>query len=374
MELGIIAKTTLDQDSMSNWLSDTDENYDYAKRFYEEKKKAFLNYLNITSEEQSVAIEDALNIIFQEVWNEGVIKALEMGIQNDIPGGQVQLTMINERYDLQLNYSDLYNLYSSKSKAQLGFEFEKVASQILTNYFKGLATQTSAMKDAQIDSLLYQFKQATGSAARSRAAHVRGAPLIRMDIGNMELEQKNQISYIKNSDSLTSELQSFIDVQNNRIQDFNTFPSDLQKYLEQGQFAGFSAKHMNKLMSEKFSQSSVIASSINEGLSLPAASGKRRRWQFPWAESYANWYVSKNLFNIIGPLDVGVIYGGGFQWMDTFLDKSRFRVRVKEDGGKSTSDPTYAYRKVKSTLYMTSAGMLNKAGKLLTISGSINGQ
>ena len=195
-----------------------------------------------------------------------------------------------------------------------------------------------------------------------------------MDIGNMELEQKDQISYIKDSDSLTSELQSFIDVQNNRIQDFNTFPLELQQYLEQGQFAGFSAKHMNKLMSEKFSQSSVIASSINKGLALPAASGNRRRWQFPWAESYANWYVSKNLFNIIGPLDVGLVYGGGFQWMDTFLDKSRFRVRVKEDGGKSPSDPTYAYRKVKSTLYMTSAGMLNKASKSLMISGSISGQ
>jgi hypothetical protein len=58
--------------------------------------------------------------------------------------------------------------------------------------------------------------------------------------------------------------------------------------------------------------------------------------------------------------------------MDTFLESSRFRTRVKEDGVVSLTDATYAYRKVKSILYMTSAKS-NRANTSVTIAGSISG-
>ena len=108
---------------------------------------------------------------------------------------------------------------------------------------------------------------------------------------------------------------------------------------------------MSTLTNEKFSQSSVIANKINAGLRASNQSGQRRKWQEPWAEAYANWCLSKSLFNIIGPLDIGLITGQNFYWMDDFLNSARFRMRVMEDGGVDPNDPSYAYRKTYESTY-----------------------
>lgn len=345
-----IAGKRINPPNPTTWNSESEANYKYAATFYQARKTAFLKYIDNKIEKESIEIiTKDLNEIFEKVWSNGVLQALQMGVEGNAQGGQEALAAINKEYNLNLNYGRLLQTYMAK-KANLGYDYEPVASSLLSQYFGSLATKSAAISDNVVNNLLTNFTQATGLGAHSKSAHIRGTSLIRMDIGNMELEQKNKISYIKGT-NITSELQHFVDIDAARQKGEDYIPPELIPYLENGQFAGFSVKQMASLMNEKFSQSSVIANKINAGLKASTESGERRRWQTPWAEAYANWCISKSLFNIIGPIDIGLITGANFYWMDDFLNSARFRMRVMEDGGVDPNDPSFAYRKTYESTY-----------------------
>lgn len=343
-----IAGKNLNPPNPTTWEAESNANYQYAAQFYLQRKMAFLRYIDKNITQQGVdIITQELNDIFGKVWSQGVMQALEQGANGDLEGGKAALDQINEEYDLHLNFLNLLKTYQTK-RANLGYDYEPVASQLLSQYFHQLRAASAQLVDDNVDNLLLTFMQAAGAGARSRAAHVRGTSLIRMDVGNMELEQRNKISYIKNT-NITSELQHFVDI--DAAREMNEMPKELLPYLENGQFAGFSVKQMSTLTNEKFSQSSVIANKINQGLRASTASGQRRKWQTPWAEAYANWCLSKSLFNILGPLDIGLITGENFYWFNDFLSSARFRMKVMEDGGVDPNDPSYAYRKTYESTY-----------------------
>ena len=350
----------IDPPNPSTWKNETDKNYQYASQFYQQRKVAFLSYLDKNINETAInKITLDLKEIFSKVWSKGVLKALEIGAKGDFQQGADILFQINEEYDLNLNYENLLKTYTS-NKSALGFDYEKVIASLLNKYFTSLSEKTSKLIGNNINALLINFSQMEGTAAYSKAAHTKGVPLIRMDVGNVELEQKNKISYIKDT-NITSELQCMIDIEQSRQN--NEIPEALLPYLINGQFAGFSAKHMKTLINEKFSQSSIIANQIDKGLAASTQSGHRRRWHTDWAEAYSNWCLSKCLFNIIGPLDIGIISGANFYWLNEFLSSARFKMAIMEDkmdGSVDPKDPGLAYRKT----YQVTSSRIKANGKV----------
>lgn len=329
------------------WEERAKENYAYASKFYKQRKIAFLSYLKKNIDEVAInTITEQLKAMFSEVWSKGVLKALEAGVEGNPEQGKNMLHNINEKYGFELNYDNLLDTYKTK-KAALGFDYEEVIASLLSKYFTALSEETSKLIGNNIENLLTNFSKMDGKAAYSRAAHVTGTRLIRMDVGNVELEQReNKISYIKDTE-ITSELQCMIDIEQSR-ENNDKIPKALLPYLKNGKFAGFSAKQMETLINEKFSQSSIIADKIDEGLAAHTESGKRRRWHTNWAEAYSNWCLSKCLFNIIGPLDIGIVSGTNFYWIDEFLSSARFKMVIIEDKMEDSvapNDPNLAYRK-----------------------------
>lgn len=371
-----IHEKKIDPPNPSSWEDETDKNYQYASQFYQQRKIAFLSYLDKNIDEAAInKITSDLKEVFSKVWSQGVLKALETGAKGDTQQGADMLSQINEEYDLNLNYKSLLDTYTSK-KSALGFDYEKVIASLLSKYFTSLSEKTSKLIGNNIDELLINFSQIEGTAAYSKAAHTKRVPLIRMDVGNVELEQKNKISYIKGT-NITSELQCMIDIEQYRKN--NEMPEALLPYLINGQFAGFSAKHMETLINEKFSQSSIIADQIDKGLAASTQSKHRRRWHTDWAEAYSNWCLSKCLFNIIGPLDIGIISGANFYWMNEFLSSARFKMAIMEDKMEGSVDPqdsSLAYRKTYQVTYPKikangKVGNRTERGKIL-ISGFLS--
>ena len=138
-----IAGKQLNPPNPATWEAESNANYTYAATFYQQRKMAFLHYIDKNIMKQGAEIiGDELNSIFEKVWSKGVIEALQQGIDGDYAGGQAALEQINKEYDLHLNYAKLFQTYTSK-KANLGYDYEEVAAQLLSSYFYQLKAVSS---------------------------------------------------------------------------------------------------------------------------------------------------------------------------------------------------------------------------------------
>jgi hypothetical protein len=57
----------------------------------------------------------------------------------------------------------------------------------------------------------------------------------------------------------------------------------------------------------------------------------------------------------LGPVDIGIITGKNFHWIDDFLSSARFRMRTMEDlsvpNSVDPNNPDFAYRKTYESTY-----------------------
>lgn len=88
---------------------------------------------------------------------------------------------------------------------------------------------------------------------------------------------------------------------------------------------GFQVKTYNSLAGKRWMNSAPIFSQIN------SIFNNGKTWSSEYAALYPTYYISKYLINILNPVNIGIISGGGLIYTSQFLDRYRFYMEVTYD-------------------------------------------
>ena len=113
----------------------------------------------------------------------------------------------------------------------------------------------------------------------------------------------------------------------------------LQAYLESNSY-GFSLKVWKNAQGKEFAQSKQLQTYINN--KFQEGRKRRKTWESTFTNEYVVWQISRLLINIIGPMNVGIMTGREFIWMDDFITRRMFYMDVQLEAlRKSTRGPGY---------------------------------
>lgn len=381
----------------------TKSNYKIAKEYYKQRREIFeKNYnLNIEKNKETFqrGIESIINNFFEKVVNR-VYKDLEYDKETKTYTNNKKTIEETENSVYQISYEKIMNLMQGKQLQQrnvasfLGTEFENFLERFF-NIKEFTETINNAVNENAEDAEQSLIKQIFAGIERtggkqSTSAVVQGKRDIRPDLGlNMSIFHEGEIAKYKEADDVIHEveLQSFLDLSNfhkeletKKIAKIIGNIGDLKGYLNKNNTAfGFSLKLWKKANGKEFSQSSVLQKMVDAELREPVYKDKTRKsWESNYAMEYVIYLLSKYLINIIGPVNIAMITGGGLTWMDDFIDQKIFYMQVqaesilgKSDRGKgyeiypTVPSPTIRIRELnESRSYYTS---YNKKSKNLSI-------
>jgi len=68
---------------------------------------------------------------------------------------------------------------------------------------------------------------------------------------------------------------------------------------------------------------------LNEVFHKKDSNGVRHGWERDYTNEYVAYFLSHNIFDIIGPTNIAMLTGGGVIWMDEFLASRIFYMRVQ---------------------------------------------
>lgn len=217
----------------------------------------------------------------------------------------------------------------------LGNEFENFLYESLS--LKDLGDAANAVvaeaSDTIVDNLLNSSLSAshTGSIT-AKSAVVTGKRAIRPDIGLGFSE--------KNLQGMGVELQGLLDLSeftNALYEEMKSQKNEsLLDFLRQPAF-GLSLKIWKNANNAEFSSSSPLQNMLNNQLYTYHALGYRTTWEGQYTIDYVNYQLSKYLINIISPLNVAMVTGAGFIWMDQFLENKMFFMHLQLNGIKKSS-------------------------------------
>lgn len=219
----------------------------------------------------------------------------------------------------------------------LGIEFERFMEDALGP--SELSQQVSAEVGDIIGSLTDGFARTGGYTSTS--AVVKGQKDIRPDIG-LNMSMYKDFGDLKLQDGTSVELQALINIDD--LIDTSqgiTSAEVLQAYLNNNSY-GFSLKLWKNSNNKEFSSSSVLQEMINKQFITYGPEGQRTTWESNYTEWYVVYQLSKYLLNIIGPLNIAMITGNNFIWMDDFISSRIFYMNVQlESLAKSSRGPGY---------------------------------
>lgn len=231
--------------------------------------------------------------------------------------------------ELQQRFIEFPNQINNRQwiASELGRKFEDYLAkfQVPTN---GLNEKLDQMIDAQVAQLGNVF---------STGALVKGAKQVRPDIGIFVagVEWDKDTATVTNGKNIEKiELQTTVSVETVGLQNQFSYDKDFKEsvlahWMEMGAF-GISAKiwdigHSNK---KEFSSSTVLQQMINNDFD----SSYPRTWGSNYARAYADYMVSKNLFNIIGPMNVYLVGGNSVTGFDDFLQSNLLYMNIEYVG------------------------------------------
>lgn len=223
--------------------------------------------------------------------------------------------------------------------AALGNEFENFLAEALS--LNALEAEIDETVFAAIGGALSGFTK-TG-ATKSRSWINAGVKDIRPDLGlNMAMEiDNNNIARLVNAtgpkgEKLAVELQEMFDL-DNFLPDNITSNEIIQSYLKSNAY-GFSAKvwSAGSMNGKEFSKSSTLQNFINNQFNKTKQAN--RTWESNYTARFIVYQISRDLLNIIGPMNVALITGDSFIWMDDFLTKRMFYMDMQFEAVREDSN------------------------------------
>lgn len=322
-------------------------NYEVAKSYYQQRRE---NLRKIFTKDMQDATDSLIDYInkkieeYEELVSQKVYKLLNKIDNNSWSVPQnIDQTLVDTEYDVSV-INVIRFLQGGKQSiksnqnvaAALGNEFENFIERALMP--EALEGQVSQIILDGLNSLTSGFS-GTGSM-KSKGWTVTGEKNIRPDIGlNMSTAIKDETGVLRlpNSD-LAVELQEEFDLNEMMPEDI-TSNEILQAYLNSNSY-GFSLKVWKSSQGKEFAQSKQLQSYINN--KFQEGRKRRKTWESTFTNEYVVWQISRLLLNIIGPMNVGIMTGREFIWMDDFLSRRLFFMDIQLEAlRKSTRGPGY---------------------------------
>lgn len=283
----------------------------------------------------SLSFEEQIKEKVDEIWNQHVRAILkDIYTNNNLSVADKEIE-VKKRFDtspylLQM-LTAIKQANSRNFYASLGFLFENIGiEQILNPVFDKMSARTNAISNGLITAF------STG-ARQSLAASVSGIRNIRPDtiISLNQIEFINDQGVLKESKSeLPVEMQGQLNIEwGNMIpsaEEIMTQKNLLEMFLNGGNFFGLSFKTWdNNTNGKAFTSSTPLASAFNNLFNQKDSKGKKHAWQYNYTSEYVAYILSKNIFQIIGPTNIGMFTANGIIWMDEFLASHLFFMRIQ---------------------------------------------
>lgn len=311
--------------SLDSMQSQIQQNYSLAAQWYAQRKMAFANAL---MQDCSISIESFTAEINKKIqdWQkyvQGPVMAAINGYAPTGSGGPETAELIVTR-DQLIGELGIGKHQFTKASTMLGDAFEKMLGQSAVS-----AGQLQAIGDYRnqiIDGVLAQF----GSLQNVSAATAGRSTATRVDVG-----------YIAKGANASSnsqlELTTLVDIADIQAQIGEIDLEDLMSSLPTGNvnldIYGFQVKTYKDLDDQRWSQGAAAAKAIN---SLMEEFRNGRTWSSVYAALYPTYFLSRFLFNIIAPNNIGIMSrAGGVLYMDQFLHNYQFYMEVYATGPSS---------------------------------------
>lgn len=334
---------------MVEFQSRISSNYEVAKSYYSQRREALrrvftkdmedatdslINYINTKIDEYEENVSKVVYSILEKIDSNSWV--VPSNFNADLPDLHYDVSVINV---IKFLSGGKANVKSNQNvAAALGNEFENFLERALMP--EALEGQVSSIITEGLNSLMSGFS-GTGSL-KSKGWTVTGKKNIRPDLGlNMSAETTYKdamgVLRLKGSD-LAVELQEEFDLENTLPEEI-TSNDILKAYLDSNAY-GFSLKVWKSSQGKEFAQSKQLQSYINQ--KFQEGRKRRKTWESTFTNEYVTWQISRLLLNIVGPMNVGVMTGKEFIWMDDFLSRRLFFMDVQIQGlRKSNRGPGY---------------------------------
>ena len=332
---------------MDEFQSRISSNYEVAKSYYQQRRD---NLRKIFSRDMEDATDSLIKYInnkideYEEQVSKKVYSLLDHIDKNSwIVPEEIKKSLDNEYYEtsvenvLKFLSGGKVTIKSNQNvAAALGNEFENFLERALMP--EALEGQVSSIITDSLNSMLSGFS-GTGSM-KSKGWTVNGEKNIRPDIGlNMATAYKDSDGVLRLPGSnLAVELQEEFYLDDMLPKDI-TSNDILKAYLDSNSY-GFSLKVWKSAQGKEFAQSKQLQAYINQ--KFQEGRKRRKTWESTFTNEYVVWQISRLLINIIGPMNVGIMTGKEFIWMDDFLTRKIFFMDVQLQAlRKSTRGPGY---------------------------------
>lgn len=332
---------------MDEFQSRISSNYEVAKSYYQQRRD---NLRKIFSRDMEDATDSLIKYInnkideYEEQVSKKVYSLLDHIDKNSwIVPEEIKKSLGNEYYETSvenvlkfLSGGKVAIKSNQNVAAALGNEFENFLERALMP--EALEGQVSSIITDSLNSMLSGFS-GTGSKT-SKSWTVTGEKNIRPDIGlNMATAYKDSDGVLRLPGSnLAVELQEEFYLDDMLPKDV-TSNDILKAYLDSNSY-GFSLKVWKSAQGKEFAQSKQLQAYINQ--KFQEGRKRRKTWESTFTNEYVVWQISRLLINIIGPMNVGVMTGKEFIWMDDFLTRKIFFMDVQLQAlRKSTRGPGY---------------------------------
>lgn len=305
-------------------------NYNFAISYYAQKRKMITNLFQQKTNQSIQKLTEYIDKRASYYW-ENVVQQVFNYI--NLNGGKKELYG-KELPDLDLPLSTmnvLKRIVSSKNAnipALLGNEFENFMykSLSLNDFGETASSVADNLAESIADDLANSLLSATYTGnIKARSAVVTGKKNIRPDIGlGFSEENKNGVGV---------ELEGWLDISKFLDDSYSIIQSNngelLADFLRSNAF-GLSLKIWQNANNQEFSQSVPLQQMINAQLfTFHPQYGFRTTWEGQYTMDFVNYQVSKYLINIINPLNVAMVTGSGFIWMDEFLSNKMLYMQVQ---------------------------------------------
>lgn len=296
-------------------------NYNTAKQYYLQREKQFQA---VVTREGKYTFEEFTKSLSEKAqsFHPNVTAKIYGALSNpEKYAGTINATPTNE-YEVSI-HRILESLQSTKAENRkgrvkfiAGGEFEKFLED----------NMITGADQAKIGQFIMEQIGDIQNAAWATA----GKSYTRTDVGF-------RASSGKIGDNATMELTKELNLEDlsKQISDKTIYELALQQIIDQGVdtgIFGFQVKTYKELGGSRWMNSAAIFERIN------SIFHNGKTWSSEYATLYPSYYLSKYLINIINPVNIGIIYGGGIEYTSSFLDKYRFYMEVTYQQ-VSDSDP-----------------------------------
>lgn len=338
--------------SIDEYSTYINRNYQRAMAYYKAKENNFLNFIqqkldknnsnqidfsfeNFMQEEIKNAYygtgalegKSGRTILF-EILAEGMKnpESAKKYIKDNEQNIPVAIKDVIKKWDEDTNgqFNDKTSIWKYWSLTKEGEAFEqKVILDIMKNFGAVLGISANDQITSDIQNI---GKYVTKSYSKKKDSQSVIDYIIVEDGKGLQYtaNKKGEITRLDSYNGLSTELNAFLDI--TKIEDY-TKNRILNSYLKSSMY-GFAVKAWTKGALTKdalkvFADSTVIQEEINKKLKTEDEQGHWHTWEPQFTSVYIMYHISKRIFNIMSPAQIGFLLPDGIYWFSDFLNENR---------------------------------------------------